>query len=822
MLLFLAALSALAADFARDVEPVLRARCQGCHGAQVQSNGLRLDNREDARKGGYSGAAIQPGSAQASKLIQMIAAGKMPPGAPLPPAELAVLREWIDSGADWPATTRLSHTRPKPWSFAPLRRPAIPGGTSPNPIDRFVLARLAQEKIAPAPEASKATLLRRLHLDLTGLPPSETEAAAFLSDRDPAAYERLVDRLLESPHFGEKWARHWLDLARYADSEGGVQDYPRPFAWRYRDWVVQAFNRDMPFDRFTIEQVAGDLLPNATLDQKIAAGFHRQTVTSREGGIDLEKLRYDQLIDRANTVGTVWLASSVGCAQCHDHKYDPISQKDYYSLYAFFENARELDLEAPLAGELGVYRGYIQTYLNERRKLWDEYKAAPLEAEWETNTRDAAANPGQRPHWDVTFDSFSKLVDNGPRILHTPVGRRTRREQEAIENHFAKSAAAGFGKKRFDELKLKELSDKLQALNEKYPALSIVMTLAEEDRRRPTHIRLRGSFEDLGIEVSPAVPQSLPPLDPARTPDRLALAQWLVAKENPLTARVTVNRLWQELFGKGLVRTSEDFGMQGERPTHPELLDWLAAEFRDNGWSMKKTIRLLVTSSTYRQSSKPRPDLEGKDPANNLLARQTRLRLPAELIRDSALIAAGLLMDEVGGESIRPPQPEGVADLQYSMKWEETQGRKRYRRGLYIHTQRTAAYPLLMNFDAPDRLVSCARRESSNTPLQPLNLMNDPVFVEAAQALAYRVLRQPAAARLEFLYRIGYQREPSPRERDTMLSYLERRRELARHNPKAAEAMPLGDLAGIDQAEASAWFGASRALLNSDEFLTRE
>ena len=785
-------------DFARDVEPILRARCHACHGERVQNNGLRLDSRDHALRGGYSGVAIQPGSSASSKLHQMIAAGKMPPGgARLPEREASAIARWIDQGAHWPATSAITATKPKPWSFEPIRRPDAQG------IDDLVLAELRKHRLAPSPEAPRHVLLRRLYLDLIGLPPTVEESAEFLGDTRANAYERLVDRLLESPHFGEKWARHWLDLARYADSEGGVQDYARPYAWRYREWVINALNRDMPFDQFTIEQLAGDLLPAPTLSQKIATGFHRQTITSREGGIDLEKLRYDQLVDRANTTATVWLGLTAGCAQCHDHKYDPITQRDYYSLVAFFENSMERDLEAPLPGELGVFRGYIGKYREERLALIEQYKIMPLEREWEDEVRKAAASPGVRPNWDVAYDSMSKLLDHGPRILHTKLADRTPREQDAIVDHFLKYGAKGLGKERYDALKLKEAGDKAEELRKKHPDISMINTLVEDSRRVAPRIRLRGNYKDLGVEVEPAVPASLPPL-PAGRVDRLALAKWLVSPANPLTARVVVNRLWQELFGSGLVRTSEDFGIQGEKPSHPELLDWLSSEFRDRGWSMKRMVRLMVTSATYKQSSGARSEPQ----ATMLLARQSRLRLPAELIRDSALHAGGMLMDAVGGESVRPPQPEGVADLQYSMKWEETTGRTRYRRGLYIHMQRTAAYPLLMNFDAPDRTVSCSRRESSNTPLQPLNLMNDPVFNEAAQALAARILKEAStpSERVDLAFRICFARAPTPGERDAVLSHLDRRRAFAR----------------TADAEETAWYGASRALINSSEFLTRE
>ena len=797
------AFAAPAPDYLRDVQPIFQKRCYGCHGSAQQLSNLRLDRGESARR------VIKPGDSGASRLYAMITSTaklRMPPAegaAPLPPAEIATVRSWIDAGAVWPSGSE--KRKPLPWSFARILKTAEPvikqAAWKRNGIDAFVLAQLESKGIRPSAEADRRTLLRRLYLDLTGLPPTLEQLDEFLADIKPGAYERLVDTLLASEHFGEKWARQWLDLARYADSEGGVQDYARPFAWRYRDWVIDALNRDMPFDRFTIEQLAGDLLPGAALGPKIATGFQRQTITSREGGVELERIRFEQLVDRASTVGTVWLGLTTGCAQCHDHKYDPLSQQDFYRLLAFYENADEVDLEEPLPGERGIYRQYASQFRKQRDQLLAEYKIADTLAFWEDGVRDALANPGKRPNWDVSYDSFSKGVDHGKRTLLTKPAERNAREHDALLDYFVRSSSGAIGKEKYDALKLKELGDKLKKLDEQYPRLSTIMTLGEETRRRePTHVRLRGNWAEKGEAVKPGVPASLPALPEDRPADRLALARWLVSRENPLTARVAVNRLWQELFGRGIVRTAEDFGTQGERPSHPALLDWLAAEFMNRGWSIKSMVRLVVTSATYRQSSDARPDLAAIDPANILLARQSRFRLPAELIRDAALLTSGLLNDAVGGESIRPPQPEGVADLQYSMKWEETKGPARFRRGLYVSVQRTANYPLLMNFDAPDRTVTCSRRETSNTPLQPLNLMNDPVFVEAAQALAARIAAQPAAERAAYAFRVCLAREPTARERDLILSHAGRR---------GAEPEP-------------AWFGASRALLNSDEFLTRE
>ncbi len=740
---------------------ILQKRCFACHGAAQQMGNLRLDRPDVAER-------------TARRILEMTSSGKMPPTGQLPASELASIRKWVEGL--------------RPWSFAPIVRAAVPAGR--NPVDYFVQTALASKGISPSPEADRRTLVRRIYLDLTGLLPTPEEVDAFVRDSRPDAYEHLVDHLLASPHYGEKFARQWLDLARYADSEGGVQDYARPFAWRYRDWVIQALNNDMPFDRFTVAQIAGDLLP---LPDRVATGFQRNTITSREGGVELERIRFEQLLDRTSTVGTVWLGMTVGCAQCHDHKYDPITQKDFYSLLAFFENAEEQDIEVPLPGELGVYRGYAAKFRVERDKMLADYKIADTLAFWEEGARDAMAHPGKRPNWDISYDTYLKLVDHGQRILLQKPAERGAREHDALVDYFVKYSAGGIGKEKYEELKLKELTEKLKKLDEQYPRISILMTLAESGAHDPTHVRIRGNWTEKGAAVEALTPPSLPSMPPGKR-DRLALGEWLVSRENPLTPRVTINRLWQELFGRGLVRTSEDFGAQGERPTYPELLDWLASEFRDSGWSTKRMVRLLVTSSTYKQSSETRKDLLAVDPQNTLLARQARLRLPAELIRDAALQVSGLLNDAVGGESIRPPQPEGVADLQYSMKWEETQGRGRYRRGLYIFLQRTATYPLLMTFDVPDRTVSCARRENSNTPLQPLNLMNDPVFVEAAESLAARIEEAPEGERVSRAFALCFGRTPSPRERDAVLGHVARR----------------------------GWFGASRALLNADEFLTRE
>ncbi len=819
MAAFALLLAAAGVDFARQVEPILRARCYACHGAQTQQKGLRLDRSADAWRGSSAGPVILPGRGAASKLIQLVSGlpdGKvMPPvGARLTPGEIAILRTWIDQGASWGPDRR--H-----WAFEPVR--SGPGGS----IDRFVRDRLRSEGIQPSPEADRVTLVRRLSLDLTGLPPTPEETVAFLGDTRPDAYERVVDRLLASPHYGEKWARYWLDLARYADSDGYESDLPRPHAWRWRHWVIDAFNRDLPFDQFTLEQLAGDLLPGATVEQRVAPGFHRNTLTNREGGVDTEQWRIEQVLDRTNTFGTVWLGLTVGCAQCHDHKYDPISQQEYYRLFAFFNTAHEADIDAPLPGEMGPYLARRPGYAAQRQALLEEYRIPELQVEWERLLLHAADHPGESAAWDRAWKFFGNNTNGGQAVLRLDPGLRTPQQRDQLADYLIARFNEGFGRDRLKEHRIEELRKKLAELNAAAPALSQAPTLAEFGTPRASYILLRGDFRQRGEEVRPGTPAALHPLPPDPQPSRLTLARWVTAPDNPLTARVTVNRLWQELFGRGLVRTSEDFGTQGERPTHPELLDWLAAEFRARGWSMKQMIRLLVMSDTYRQSSRVRPELLSRDPDNTLLARQARLRLPAELVRDSALFAAGLLDTSLGGRSIRPPLPAGVAALGYAggIKWVETPGPQLYRRGLYIHFQRTVPYPQLMNFDAPDGYLACSRRPRSNTPLQALNLLNDPVFFEAAQGLALRILRE-APPGVERRLRHGFQlclaRPPTARETEKMASYFDRQIALLRREPGAARALfPLA-LDGVEPTEAAAWTAASRILLNLDEFLTRE
>jgi len=821
-------------DFSRDVEPLLVKRCSGCHGPQRQMSGLRLDTAQEALKGGASGRVIDPRNSAGSRLIRMVAGvdGKiMPPvGQRLTRVEIGILRAWIDQGIDWPVGLSVRATGFSHWAFQKVVRPPAPPvrnvGWVRNPIDSFVLKRLESDGLPPAPEASKEVLIRRVSVDLTGLLPTPKEVADFLGDTRSDAYERVVNRLLDSPHYGEKWARLWLDLARYADSDGYEKDRSRPWAWRYRQWVIQAFNRDLSFDEFTRQQLAGDLIPGHDLDTLIATGFNRNTLTNREGGTDPEQFRDEQVLDRTATLGTVWLGLTVGCAQCHDHKYDPISQKEFYQLSAFFNTQEEVNIPAPLAGELGSYLAAKPEYDRKRGEILQRYKIPQSQADWEDKMSYASQHPGEHQDWDFAYGEFTHNIDSAKKVLFMDPAKRSELLQFLMTDYFLVACHQAYPKNYCDGLRVGEARKQLVDLILKTPQLSYAPVLLENDTPPATYLHVKGDWREHGAEVHPNTPAVLPPVRAPKV-DRLALADWLVSPENPLTARVAVNRIWQELFGRGIVRTSEDFGTQGERPSHPELLDWLASELIARRWSMKDMVRLMVTSSTYRQSSNTRPELSKRDPENALLARQSRLRLPAELIRDEVLQAGGLLDLRIGGQSVKPPQPVGVAELSYanSVKWEESSGADRYRRGLYVHFQRTTPYPQLMNFDAPSASLSCTRRERTNTPLQALNLMNDPVFFEAAQGLAFRVMSAPASGfqeRLSYSYQLALARKPNGREVERMKKYFDQSVRDLKLNPEAVRSLFPNRIDGVSQIEAAAWVELSRVIFNLDEFITRE
>jgi hypothetical protein len=826
-------------DFGRDIRPILVRSCLKCHGPEKPRGGLRLDTREAALEGSDSGPVLKPGDAVNSRLLHVVAGldpdTKMPPrGKPLTAAEVGRLRAWIDQGAKWPADAALKVApRTRHWAFLPVRRPPVPRVSQAawprNAIDGFILARLEKEKIRPSPEADKVTLIRRLSLDLLGLPPTPREVEAFVRDGRPGAYERLVDRLLASPHYGERWGRHWLDLARYADSDGYEKDRERPHAWRYRHWVIAALNRDLPYDRFTVEQLAGDLLPTPPappsqgreskisppyeggaggVEQRVATGFHRNALHNDECGVDKEQFRVEKTVDRTNATATVFLGLTLACAQCHDHKYDPLSQREYYRFFAFFNSLEEKDIVAPLPGEGGPYR---------KAKAEFDKKKAELEGSLAEFKQKRLPLNQQRWEKELKRDEIKKLPANIRAILGVRPDKRSPKQQKALADYYATT-----------DLQLEILTGILEDHLKTAPQVSMAQTLVE-GKTRPTHVLLRGDFLKPGARVQAGVPAVLPPLPKGARGSRLDLAKWLVDPANPLTARVAVNRLWQHHFGRGLVHTSEDFGTQGEKPSHPELLDYLAGELVRRGWSFKAMHRLIVTSATYRQSSVVRDDLKDRDPQNILLARQSRLRLEAEVIRDVTLAAGGLLYRKIGGPSVRPPQPTGVAEITFlgDQHWVASTGPDRYRRGLYTFFRRTSPYPSLTTFDAPDANLSCTRRVRSNTPLQALVLLNDKLSVEAAQSLTLRVLREQRgnrAARVCHAFRVCLARKPSDREAKRLAELFDAQLKLCEEEPEdAAKLAGNGPKPpGVGTAELATWVATSRVLINLDEFITRE
>jgi cytochrome c553 len=814
-------------DFEQQVRPLLAQKCIKCHGPEQREGGLRFTSRADALLRNDSGlAAIVPGKSGESELIRRVSSTddseRMPPEGPrLSDVEVNRLRSWIDQGAAWPEPKAALH-----WAYMRPARPKLPqvndASWPKNAIDHFVLARLEREGLAPSPPADRARLLRRVYLDLIGLPPTVEEVDAFLSDPRPDAYEQVVDDLLASPHYGERWARPWLDLARYADSNGFQRDGFRE-VWAYRDWVINAFNADMPFDRFTIEQIAGDLLPEATLQQRIATGFHRCPTVNVEAGTDQEENRVNAVVDRVNTTATVWLGTTLACAQCHNHKYDPFSQQDYYQLLAYFNNT---EIETSL-------RGAKETAAVDFIGPWIELPDAnlpplpkevrlkhdQLQGKLDELTEELA--DGQDA-WEESQRADEKLLAKLPagirRIVNLPAEKRNENQAQQLANYYLDQ-----------QPEIKKLRAELAPLAkqlERKPPSSLVMS--EMDEPRMTHIFKRGNFLDHGTEVQTGVPEVLHPLPADSEPNRLGLARWLVDPNNPLVGRVTVNRWWAELFGDGLVASEEDFGTQGEPPTHPELLDWLATEFTSH-WSTKQMHRLIVTSATYRQSSKLTPKLARRDPQNRLYARGPRVRLAAEAIRDNGLAISGLLSPKLGGPPVFPPQPEGLWRVTglVDNTYRTSTGADAYRRGVYVIWRRSAPYASFVNFDATDRASCVVQRSRTNTPLQALTLMNDPVYVEMAQSLALRILREAPSedesARVEFAFRTCLARSPSAAELNHLLDVY--RRELARFQSQPAAAAALfgkGKLPpGLDVQKAAAWFYVANILLNLDETITK-
>ncbi|QOV89733.1 PSD1 and planctomycete cytochrome C domain-containing protein [Humisphaera borealis] len=1014
--------SAVAADVAA-ADPaaavaVLQRACYECHGPEKQKGGLRLDSREAAIKGGESGPAVVAGTPGKSELLSRLALpadqdGAMPPrGERLTAAQVQTLKEWIQQGAAWPAQAS------RHWAYVKPLRPALPKAANtdhprPNAIDAFIVARLQKEGWTPSPQASRETLIRRLSLDLTGLPPTPAEIDAFLADSTEAAYERAVDRLLASPQFGVKWARSWLDAARYADSHGYQRDDLRDI-WAYRDWVVDALNADMPFDQFTVEQLAGDLLPNATQSQRIATGFNRNAPTNVEAGTDPEETRVNQVMDRVNTLGTIWLGSTIECAQCHDHKYDPFSQKDYYQLFAFFNSTtKEAERSNPKVPGSIRFLGPEMSLTDAgnskaQEKLQQEVAAANQQlaarsklfetpdAAWEAATlKTASEGPSEHVLEITDFDSIggathevlkdgSVLVSGDPpdKDTYTIVartrltgirgfklealtdpslpgkgpGRGDANRPNFVLNTFAvtatkpggkpeavtfKSARADFSQAKFSpEGAIDDDPKSAWAINPKFhephwavfesaapvgfdggteltftlvqnfgggrtigrvrlsaltgsgqgtsipaavaEALAVVpakrsgpqkkaiadyrlaqdaeyvrlqndirskeaelakapsvktLVMQEMPATRPSMLFSRGDFRSPGASVAPGTPGLLPPMPADAERNRVGLARWLVSRDNPLTARVTVNRLWAELFGQGIVATPEDFGIKGDPPSHPELLDWLAVEFMEptavaggaKPWSIKHIVRTMVLSNTYRQSSRLTPELLSKDPTNRLLARGPRFRLDAEAIRDNALAIGGLLSPKLGGPPVRPPQPDGLWTKVGGAKYDYvvSPGEDKYRRGLYVVWKRSAPYPSFVAFDAPERFACRVKRPRTNTPLQALTLLNDPVYVEAAMAFARRLVAEtPSAsvdARITHAFRLALGRTPDAGELGLLRTLFDAESDAMTAAPAVAKQF-VGKAeipAGMSAGQFAAWYAVSAAILNLDETITK-
>ena len=949
-------------DFTRDIRPILASTCFTCHGpdGNKREGELRLDTPEGALAdlGGYK--AIEPGDPEASTAVDRMLSDdpdeRMPPPdsqLTLTPKQIALLTRWIKQGAHYE----------KHWAFNPLTRPAVPAvkgkGWGRNPIDTFVQKRLEDAGLAPSAEADRQTLIRRLSLDLTGLAPTLDEVDAFVSDESPNAYERLVDRILASPHYGERWGRHWLDQARYADTNGYTVDSERSI-WPYRDWVIEAVNDDMPFDQFTIEQLAGDLLPSPTQSQLVATGFHRNTLVNQEGGTDKEQFRNEAVVDRVVTTGAVWLGLTASCGQCHSHKYDPFSQEEFYQIFAFFNSSQDVNSVSPTLSlpseeqtqKLKEFDAQIKAAketlaAHERKKkeaadkngkddgkpiVWkvvdvlstqsangatfetlddqsilvggvnaanEEYvvtippalktitgvrletlthaslpgkgpgrasngnfvlseveltRAASTPLTW----KHATADHSQKDHpignavdgdagtgWAINVSKGSLHVNRTAEfVLNEPLTLPGDEPLTFTLKFSSKSAQYNIGRFRLaltdapeakfklpdaehDRLAaaLKKVTDSKSAFNRKIPTTMVMRDLAKP---RETHVLIRGDFLRKGKPVQPGVPAAFTTGDPkAGYRTRLDLARWLVSRDNPLTARVTVNRAWMRYFGKGIVGTENDFGIQGALPTHPQLLDWLAVEFMDRGWSMKQLHRLIVTSATYRQSSQARDDLNKADPRNYLLGRQVRVRVDAEIIRDLALSVSGLISEQIGGPSVYPPQPEGVyAFTQRAAKWPTSTGSQRYRRGMYTFFMRSAPYPMMTTFDAPRFNATCTSRNRSNTPLQSLTMANDETMIEIAQAFARRILKQPAGddrSRLRYAFQVALTRHPQPAELDRLAEFLSAQRDDFAAAPEDAQSVagkPLDDSAS--PVELATWTTLARVLLNLDEFITRE
>ena len=883
-------------DYSADVKPILNKKCISCHGGVKKNADFSLLFEDEALAPTESGhPAIIPGNSKESEFIRRITHSdpevRMPPeGEPLSKEEVAILSAWIEQGAEF--DDHWAYVKPEKvdppendkffWASADG---ASPESWPNNEIDKFVLAKLNELDLSPSPRADRRTLIRRVSLDLIGLPPTPEETEAFVNDTSDDAYEKLVDRLLASPKFGEKWGSMWLDLARYADSKGYQKDHHRNI-WKYRDWVINAFNQDMPFDQFTREQLAGDMLPNPSDDQLLATAFHRNTMENDEGGTDDEEFRVAAVLDRVNTTMEVWQGTTFACVQCHSHPYDPFRHEEYYTMYAFFNNSQDKDLAngEPMypfypeedeqkmdsliawveqVGEVDV-KAEHSIMKRKRNALLPRLMAIDHDDEYNTdpayrraivaNIRDSAylrfdrldLSAWQEVTYTYAADHESQVeirLDslNGPIVSQTLLPAASDSKQK-LQHTADLDEVQGMhdlfvffykdkGTLHLSELQFGPISaphPQLAALRDSLlditPIYMPIMREMPRDRARETHVFERGNWLVHGSEVRPDVPNSLNSL--ADFPqNRLGLAEWLVSENNPLTARVTVNRFWEQLFGFGLVRTLEDFGTQGDRPSHPQLIDWLAVEFMDEyQWRMKRLIKTIVMSATYQQSSKVSPELNELDPDNKWLARGPRHRLSAEQLRDQALAVSGLISYKMHGPSVMPYQPEGIWNtIRHVMSWKTSEGEDKYRRGLYTYWRRSSPYPSMITFDSPSRSLCVSRRIRTNTPLQALVTLNDPVYFEAAQALAGRMQQEggdDVTAQLQKGYELALSRPMPEGKLSSLNKYYQETK--AAYQEKPEEAKKVATHVPDAGPEDAALVMAANVILNLDEFITKE
>jgi hypothetical protein len=813
-------------SFNRDIRPILSDNCFSCHGpdASHRQADLRLDIRDDAVAAG----AIVPGKPADSTLVSRIEATDA--GELMPPPEShkkldakqkELLTRWIEQGAEYQ----------KHWAYEQPVKVAVPAGT--NGVDHLVRKRLTEIGLKPSAEADRRTLIRRLSFDLLGLPPTPDEVAAFVADTRPDAYVLLVDRLLASPHYGEQMAIGWLDVVRFADTIGYHSDTQRN-VWPYRDWVIKSFNDNQPFDQFTIHQVAGDLVPDASQETRIGSAFNRLLLTTEEGGAQPKDYEARMLTDRVRAIGAAWLGQTTGCAQCHDHKFDPFTTRDFYALGAFFA-----DIQEPILGrrEDGMVVGTPEEHkrlaeldatLAEARKKFDEI-VPQLDAAQQQWEGDIVAYNVTLPELAAdakASDAEKNVAKQVAASLAKEPAKRDGNDKNRLRDYFRAKAAKLFPTER-DALAKAEKERK-----DFYEPLAKCLVSVHTDKPRTVRILPRGNWMDeTGAVMKPALPSYLPqPAIEGREPTRLDLAQWLVSRDNPLTARVVMNRLWRQFFGTGLSKVLDDVGAQGEPPANPELLDWLACEFMDSKWNMKHMVRTMVTSATYRQTSVATPQLAAADPYNREVARQSTFRVDAELVRDAALSVSGLLVRTIGGPSVKPYQPAGYwENLNFPVRtYPNDTGDKQYRRGLYTWWQRSFLHPSMLAFDAPSREECCAERNRSNIPQQALVLLNDPSYVEAARSLAARILEEcngSAEERVAWAWRLVLQRLPRVEEMETVMPLVREHLAHYKASPAAADELLKTGLAAvppdIDKAELAAWTHVARVLLNLHETITR-